>query len=403
MKNISIEFIGSKTRIYASLLMGALLSACGTPSPSTKPEAQIPTTELDMPYLDPSPFGETSLIPNEAEIFKLTKSQEDEFLEYYNHEKVKGIKPHDRIYDYLENILEEFKYVEKTKISKNTLTTNEGNCLSLAALTTSLADLVNIKIDYQKVNSPVEFYRKNNLIIRSTHLRSFLYDPDFKKEKGIFYLNPPRIRIDYFPESVQWSGELVFRPEFISMFYQNLAAEHISEENYTKSYWLLMEGMNYDKSNPEIINMLAVLYRRVGDNSKAEELYKYGLSLSNKKITLLKNYRLLLLALNRSNEAEVITKRMIELDDPNPFEWIALGYEAINNNNYTEAEAFFKKAIQYAPYLHQGHIGLARSYAKNGKLKAAIHTLRQAIINSQSDKNTKNYKLELEELSSRET
>lgn len=403
MQNISTEAIRSKSRIYISLLMGAFLSACGNPSLSTKSEVQIPTAELGIPYLDPSPFGAKSLIPNEAEIFKLTKSQEDEFLEYYNHEKAKGIKPHDRIYDYLENILEEFKYVEKTKVSKDTLTTKKGNCLSLAALTTSLANLVNIKIDYQKVNSPVEFYKKNNLIIRSTHLRSFLYDPDFKKEKGVFYIQPPRIRIDYFPESVQWSGELVYRPEFISMFYQNLAAEYIYEGNYTKSYWLLREGMNYDESNPEIINMLAVLYRRVGDNSKAEELYKYGLSLSNKKITLLKNYRLLLLALNRNNEAEVITKRLVELDDPSPFEWISLGYRAINDNNYTEAEIFFKKAIQYAPYLYQGHIGLARSYAKNGKLTAAIHTLRQAIINSQSNTNTKNYKLELEELLSRET
>ena len=68
---------------------------------------------------------------------------------------------------------------------------------------------------------------------------------------------------------------------------------------------------------------------RAGDAAKAEEIYRYGIEHLNRKISLLRNYRILLEQQNRLEEAEEITAKLTQLDDPSPYDWIEAGEDAL--------------------------------------------------------------------------
>ena len=131
-------------------------------------------------------------------------------------------------------------------------------------------------------------------------------------------------------------------------------------------------------SKPKI-NSLAVIHRRVGEIDKAEELYKYGIKNALNKIVLLKNYQILLLAQNRSEAAERIAKELENLEDLNPFNWLLAANEAFTDADYAVAIKLYKKSIDLAPYLHQGHFGIAKSEYQRGNLRASRLALEEAL------------------------
>lgn len=48
--------------------------------------------------------------------------------------------------------------------------------------------------------------------------------------------------------------------------------------------------LSYDPDYAPILNMMAVVHRRAGDEDTAEDFFRYGLEVSESKINLLSNY-----------------------------------------------------------------------------------------------------------------
>src|SRR5690606_9721405 len=125
----------------------------------------------------------------------------------------------------------------------------------------------------------------------------------------------------------------------------------------------------------------AVVNRRVGDIDKAEAIYKYGIARADNKLTLLKNYHVLLLGSGRAEEAAEIERQLNSLDDPSPFHWFQLARTSYEERNYADAIRYYSRAIDLAPYLHEAHLGLARAYYEAGRLRAAERALETALEN----------------------
>lgn len=60
-------------------------------------------------------------------------------------------------------------------------------------------------------------------------------------------------------------------------------------------------------------NTVAIVHRRASDMEKAEEIYRYGIEQLDDKVSLLRNYRVLLEQQGRSDEVARINKRLAAL------------------------------------------------------------------------------------------
>jgi Tfp pilus assembly protein PilF len=146
--------------------------------------------------------------------------------------------------------------------------------------------------------------------------------------------------------------------------------------------------------------MLAVIYKKIGEISKAEEVYQYGIASLPTPLTLLKNYQLLLVEQHRLDEAKLIETKLQQLDDPSPYRWQRLAFLALKTGQYRDAVNYYRRAIKRAPYMHELHYQLARAYSHLGQdAESKIH-LELAMNNTQNEQARALYQLKLQAYSS---
>lgn len=169
-----------------------LLMACGVNQPAT----QLPP----LPQVTAINFGEPENIPEKQDIFSLTEQQQRRFLSFFHQPQYQYLKPHKRIFEYLQRSLEGFDFRGETYTATEALQRGAGNCLSLAIVTKALADLVDVKLGYQKVNATPIYRKEQGVLLLSSHVRTFLYDPTYTPKEDEWVIRPPMVIIDYFPD-----------------------------------------------------------------------------------------------------------------------------------------------------------------------------------------------------------
>jgi Tfp pilus assembly protein PilF len=157
------------------------------------------------------------------------------------------------------------------------------------------------------------------------------------------------------------------------MYYLNIAGDALD--------WHTREALIYSPLDDAAWNMMGVIYRRAGDLAKAEEIYLFAIEHAEDKLTLLKNYRLLLTSQMRTAEAAAIESRLNSMDDPSPIHWLLLARNSYGMKEFAAAVRYFDRALEIAPYLHEAHLGKAQSYYQMGSLSQAETALRMAIVN----------------------
>ncbi|MDH5434915.1 MAG: hypothetical protein OEY19_13310 [Gammaproteobacteria bacterium] len=328
-------------------------------------------------------FGDPIDIIEPKQIFALSEKQKQEFLNFANHGKFKSEATNKIIYNYLKDKLSSFNFYSSTYTASKALALNEGNCLSLAIVTKSLADLLRVEIHYQLVNTPPVYQRKDNLVVSSQHIRTKLIEtPNSHNQITVFASN---ILIDYFPVKGTRMLRRVPEQEFISMYYQNMAAESILGGKLKPAYWYLVKSLELTKDNPITLNMLALIHERMGYDDYAEGIYLYGLENTHEKLNLLNNYHILLVHQNRHQEARKIATQLEQYQDNNPFKWINIADTAYNLKDYEKAILLYNKAKKMAPYLHEPYAGIARAKIQLGEYQDAQRHLESALENTYSD------------------
>ena len=323
-------------------------------------------------------FSESPGIATVADIYSLTEEQQHDFLAYFNSPLVRNIPAHRRVYDYLETITTNFTYQGETFTAQSALKESSGNCLSLAILTTALARLAGVETGYQLVDSAPVFESHGGVVFKGLHVRTKLFDPAWQPKQGVFTLSRPGLLVDYFPSDGDRFISNITEAEYTVMYYNNLAGEAISREDYSDAFWSLRKSLELMPGNAGAINSMAIVYRRMGDLAKSEEIYQYGISYLPNKISLLRNYRILLRQQARFDEVEKINAILAKLDDPSPFDWLHEGQSAYNDGQFKDAVFFYKKAAEMAPYLHESYAGMARAYYQLGDRSGA----RRELINA---------------------
>lgn len=372
-----------KNPYFVSVLLMFLCAACSVQQVQVA-ENPAPVTDNTRQALsfESESFGEPPEIIPVEDIFRLTSEQKKAFLKHFKSPIRQYTPSHERVYDYLQHITMDFGYQGETYTAARALEESSGNCLSLAILTTALAKLAGVEASYQLVDSAPVFESHGSVVYKGQHVRTKLFGPGSDLTTGSYLLQRNGLLIDYFPTGGSRFVSNLSETQYIAMYYNNLASEAIAREDYNTAYWLLRKTLELTPNEAGPINTMAVVYRRVGDLAKAEEIYQYGIQHLDDKISLLRNYRVLLEQQGRYEEVAQINKKLTLLDDPSPFDWLHAAHGAYEEGKFREAAVLYRRAAKKAPYLHESYAGLARAYYKIGNRKGAEREFRNALENS---------------------
>ena len=364
---------------FAAVLAAVTLCACGA-VPTSSPRLVDNSLEFDT-----SAFGPRPQMVTPAELFELRDVQQRDFLAYFNDPANQITPAHERIYNYLFTTTADFDFHSDTRTAIETLDSAAGNCLSLAILTTALAQLVDVDTGYQLVDSTPVFERRGGVISKGVHVRSILYDPRWEIVKGETARRRPGIRFDYFADDTEQTrlvGNLPYEA-YVAMYYSNVAGEAMVRGDLGGAFWYSLEALEQDPRNAIALNTLAVVHRRAGDVQTAERLYRRGVERFPKNATLLRNYHRILKSQNRQREARSVMRALAKLDDQNPFNWVNAGRDALADGEYQESLRYFRQALEIAPYLHEAYALMAVAHLKMGDAERGKRKLQQALDNAQ--------------------
>jgi len=364
------------------------ISSCSSHSKVSPPSEAFKDIVLNYDLFDVMPQQEKI----SDDIFYLTTEQKTEVLTQVNKRTALGEPTHEALSKVLQSRLGSFTYYGETYNAEEANRLNKGNCMSLAVLTGAFAELIGLDYSFRELTTLPIFDKQNNLILSSSHVQSILYDDRFLPEDDVIYFSKPSIIIDYFPDNNDLKGRRISKSAFISMYYKNLAADALINEQLGEAFYLAEKAYQYDRSNIAVINLLGVIHRRAGDNRTAENIYKAGMAVDSSHLILMSNYMVLLNSEQRFAEAKRVEKRIDLLDDPNPYQWLEQAYAAKNNR---KAALYFQKALKKAPYLHQAYMGLYQIHLAEGKNLQAKKMLNKALEWSYEIEERKLYKYKL--------
>ncbi|MCB1644078.1 MAG: tetratricopeptide repeat protein [Pseudomonadales bacterium] len=352
-----------------------LLSSCeSVPAvkSATEPGSGVPG------LLHDNLFVSSAAIPEPSAIHTLSSQQQVDFLNYFHDHRRSHLKPHQRVYNYLDNVTDGFSYDKATLTASRAMVEGEGNCLTLAILTTALAELVGVEVEYQLVETDPVYLVSETTLVRGVHIRSKLIDVDSHARPGEFLLSRGGTIVDYFPSGRERFVSNVKFQNYVSRFYQNLAAEALDLKNTDQAYELVKQALLADPQSEEAWNLLAVVYRRAGHEELAEEVYRLGLAQFDSPLSILTNYRLLLTAQGRTAEAQQLLTRLETYDSLSPHIWYLAGMGALEAGQIDDSVRLLQRALQLAPFSDRVHFALARAYIARGDHEQSLRYLASA-------------------------
>ena len=339
-----------------------------------------------------TPYNVTSI----KNLTRLSEAQRQELQAFISKDDMKDLPNRLKVAHFINDKMVNFNYEGRNSTSSESWESKSGNCMALALLTYSIAKELGVYPVFQVVYaSPVLTNITSDLLVTSDHVRTFLYD---EQPNGHYFSGSTSTVIDYFPDRFDRTGAIVSENEFLAMFYRNLAADALLLHNYEHAFVLLKQGFTLAPEYEPLINMMAIVHRRLGDNVTAEKLYRYGLNIEPSSLTILSNYRLLLELQGRKDDVAKIEQQLLSIESSNPYRYYSLGIEALEFEDYYRTIIFLEKFIKSAPYFHQAYLALAKAQLGLGNTKKAQKILKQAVELTDIPENKKYYLTKLEAL-----
>jgi Tfp pilus assembly protein PilF len=349
------------------VLLALLLPACASVPDTVASVSREEPAEPAIPGLDPQPFDPPMAVPSPNLLFALDPAQQAAFLRAFHDPALADVPPHQRLAAYIEQRLWQFRYDGATRTAGDALAAGEGNCLSLALVTTALARLAGVEVGYQRMRDEPVFERQGRVVLAADHVRTLLFDPGYRAGPGDVVVQEPHIVVDYFPDRRRRPGGRVTEHAVQSMYYVNLAGEAMAGERHREAYWLLRAALAQDPASAGALNSLAVLHRRVGNDAVVEAVYRHALRLHDDDLNLLGNYRALLAGQGRMGEVAELDRRLAALPVRNPYDLLERGDHAFRQQRPQLALEYYRQALERAPYLHEAYWRQAVVYAALGE------------------------------------
>jgi len=357
-------------RIVVFVLCLAVLLAGGC--------ATTPISVDSGPALNRGLFGQPSQLPDASEIFELSEQQIETLNRYLlTHDDDSGLQW--QLARFMEDYLSEFDYWGRTLTASQALQGQQGNCMSLAIVTAAFSRQLGLEYDFQLMRTPPSFERSSDLVVVSDHVRTRIYPPVID---GKDWASGQRIRraiIDYFPSRERLPSRRVSKDEFLAMFYRNVAAEKLLDGDINGAFWFAENADMIHPGNASVVNLLAIIHRRAGDLSTAEELFRYALQHQPDDANVLHNFQAFLESQGRQREADEIAARLARLPDHNPYPSLFLARQLASNGQLGKALEIYQTITTRLPYMHEAYWGIATVRHLQGDQESARIAMERAL------------------------
>ncbi|MUH71886.1 tetratricopeptide repeat protein [Psychrosphaera haliotis] len=363
-------------RLFTVIAFSVVLNACQSIGEiPTSLKTPLPPLKMELSEWAKLPFKKQNI----ASPYELTNAQRRDFLTYFHHPLQANTKPHKRLYNYLEQFVSNFSYLNETYSSSDALNSKSGNCMSLALVTTSLAELAGLEIKYQMLSGAPLFYAKGKSVFVSQHIRTKVYAVEEPKSEDMMYFGKTHLVIDYYKNQADLSGHHISKAEFISMYFSNLAAEHYAKGELLLAYELSANAMSIYPNSPENINTHSLIIKELFSIEEAIKLLTIGYERQLSSLNLMSNLKLFLIRTGQNTKALKVSNNIKSINDPNPYQWLKLGNELYEKKQLTKAMSYFEKAKELAPYLDEVYLAQAKVQFKLGNKKLAKMNLIKAM------------------------
>lgn len=363
------------------IVLSVLISACASndfhdleASTNQMLSVQKPTP----PKLHHELFVDNSLHQKsieQSDIFALAPEQRQQFLKYFNDHQHRDIRPHIRVANYIQAFSDGFSYQGDTVDAAKAFTEKNGNCLSLAILSTAFAQTAGLRFQYNRVHSAPIYQEYENVQLVSTHVNLTIFDAP--QTAGDYWLSGA-ITIDYFRTKDSYISDVVTLDELKIMYWNNLASEAIIKGELNHAYSYTLAANNIDPLYPETLNLLAILYKRMQRSDLAYAVYDFMDTNNIVSFSAVDNFASLLGEMGDRKRAAELRVKIQHIIDDNPYTWLSRGKAHFEKGELRLAESYFLKSSAYGPYLHEPLYNLAKLYVKQNRFKKARTILLKA-------------------------
>lgn len=334
-------------------------------------------------------------IPTLDQLMALTPEQIEELHQFVRREDIALLPKNKQVREYLFTKLVNFNYEGKNLPASVALEKGSGNCMTLALLTYAVARELGVKAVFQVMHTPPMLLDvTSDIAVTSDHVRTFLYEDDTDNQ-GFYFSGRSYVVLDYFPDRYDRGGRKIAEEQFFGMLYRNHAGDALLAGKLNRAFSLLKAGTQYTQEYAPLLNMLAIVHRRSGDDETAKKFYQYALNVSESKITLLSNYHYLLTMNGELEVAYRVKLQLLALEDSSPYAWYLMGKEALDEGDNLSAKIYLKKFLRNTPYYHRAYFDLAKAQHALGESAAARRSLSQALTYAEKPESQRLYQAKL--------
>ncbi len=252
-------------------------------------------------------------------------------------------------------------YAEVTRTPSRTFHDRQGNCLSFTMLFVALARAAGLTVSYQTVDVPPSWSYDGQVVI-ATHVNAAVRMGGGEETIVDFNIRPYQATA---------RSRRVSDAYALALFYTNLGAEALLEEDYAASLALLREAALVEADIAGLWVNLGVLYARYGRFEHAEAAYLRALHADDDTPSALANLVLVYEALGEAELAADYRERVQDYRERNPYYHYTAAAAAFERQEFADALASLRKAVRLK---HDEH----EFYALRGQVQSALGRTKDA-------------------------
>ena len=273
---------------------------------------------------------------------------------------------------------------EITRTAAEAFDARRGNCLSLVLMTAAFARHLNLPVRLNSVYLEENWTRNNGIFFVAGHVNVSLGRPLPKSPVVTVFGEPELLTIDFLPPSEirRHRSRAIDEATILSMFQNNRAAEALMQGRVDDAYWWARAAVMTDSRWLAAYNTLAVLYRRKGLYSAAENTLRVVLDREPLNVQAMSNLVLVLSDLGRREEAQLYANQLVQIQPVPPYKFFDEGVAAMKAGEFAAARQLFRKEVARAAYVPEFHFWLGLASYGLGDLPGARGEIAKALENS---------------------
>lgn len=318
----------------ATVCIFALLTACAAQAPRSPPiganELLSATTLFGAP-VDFEPIGAERV------------TALDEEMRAFVQERIRGAtEPQLKLARLMaamqERGLSSLEYSQiGTRTVQDTFHAGQGNCLSFTMLFVALAREAGLRVSYQMVDTPPAWSSVSGVLVRNNHINTLIktgYNKDYTVD-----FNLAEFRSEY-------TRRLVSDDYALALFYNNMGAEALINEDYETSFAYLSKALQTYPDVAGAWNSLGLLYSRQGLSRHAESAYLQALKADPRDRSALTNLVALYNTTGQAELAAVYADKIDRYQKGNPYHHFFHAQQAYREQRFEDTLDRLKTAIR---------------------------------------------------------